>query len=417
MEAADGLGAAHRLDPHLADIRCDLRILQRAAMAEHAEARHQRQPRHRVEHGALDVVQRVIGFEIGAVVVGEGVDMALDDGLVVAGLVGVWRRNRHRSGLDADRQIGRRHAASGIVCNAGRVDEIDDGVRSAEIADHAVEAAFATRHRDRATQHRRDRCRRCELGRQCGFRCLRLAVLRHIVFGHVHIMDHAVIGLLRIVAEGEDAMLVEDQAFDAGVGVVDIGGHLGEVEARLDVGHVPHLVAEHGLDQRLAVRLVDDGEDRGRMRVVDEFMRQEGVQQRLDRWIGGGGVDEVRPLQRHHVLVGEAGQRTRLQQRAELDRRQALRLDHTHVPAAALDAQHVPFVADEVYGLGLAGSVAAAMQHQPRLAAEQPGGVDAQREVAGHALFRIIAHQSFRVVVIPKVLHVAMSALLSLMLL
>ena len=65
-ERADGFGAAHRLDPHLADIGSDLRVLQRAAMAEHAKARHQRQARHRVEHGALHIVARVIGLEIVA---------------------------------------------------------------------------------------------------------------------------------------------------------------------------------------------------------------------------------------------------------------------------------------------------------------------------------------------------------------
>ena len=84
------------------------------------------------------------------------------------------------------------------------------------------------------------------------------------------------------------------------------------------------------------------------MRVVDEFVRQEGVQQRLDRRVGRGGIDQVGALQRHHVLVGEAVQLARLEQRAQLHRRQALRLDDAHVPAAALDAEHVPFVADEI---------------------------------------------------------------------
>ena len=33
------------------------------------------------------------------------------------------------------------------------------------------------------------------------------------------------------------------------------------------------------------------------------------------------------------------------------------------------------------------------MQHQPRLAAEQPGRVDAQRQFAADALFRIVGNQ------------------------
>ncbi len=169
-----------------------------------------------------------------------------------------------------------------------------------------------------------------------------------------------------------------------------------QVESRHDVRHVAHLGAEHFSHQRLAVLLVDDGKDGGRMRVVDEFVRQEGVQQRLDRRIGRGGVDEVCPLQRHHVLVAELVQRARLEERAHLDRRQALRLDDAHVPAAALDAEHVPLVADEVGGLGLAGGVAATMQHQAGFAAEQPRRVDAQRQIAADALLRIVGNQSFR---------------------
>ena len=89
------------------------------------------------------------------------------------------------------------------------------------------------------------------------------------------------------------------------------------------------------------------------MRVVDEFVRQEGMQQRLDRRVGRGWIDEVGALQRDHILVGQLRQLARLEQGAEFDGRQALRLDDAHVPAAALDAEHVPFVADEVDGLAL----------------------------------------------------------------
>ena len=41
------------------------------------------------------------------------------------------------------------------------------------------------------------------------------------------------------------------------------------------------------------------------MGVVDEFVRQEGVQQRLDRRVGRVGIEQVRALQRDHVLVGQ----------------------------------------------------------------------------------------------------------------
>ncbi len=127
------------------------------------------------------------------------------------------------------------------------------------------------------------------------------------------------------------------------------------------------------------------------MGVVDEGMRQERVQQRLDRRIGRGRIDQVGALQRHHVLVAEAVQLARLQQRRELHRRQARRLDHRHVPAAALDAEHVPGVADEVGDFHLHRRVAPAMQHQARLAAKETGGVDAQREFAVETAFGVVA--------------------------
>ena len=41
------------------------------------------------------------------------------------------------------------------------------------------------------------------------------------------------------------------------------------------------------------------------MGVIDELMRQEGMQKRLHRRVGGGGVDEIGAQQRHHVFVGK----------------------------------------------------------------------------------------------------------------
>ena len=67
-------------------------------------------------------------------------------------------------------------------------------------------------------------------------------------------------------------------------------------------------------------------------------MRQEGMQQCLDRRVGGGGVHQIGALQRHHVLVAESIKVARLEQGLELDGGQALRFDDRHVPAAALDA-------------------------------------------------------------------------------
>ena len=220
-------------------------------------------------------------------------------------------------------------------------------------------------------------------------------------------VDHAVIGLAGRFAEGEDAVLVEDQALDGGVLLEHLGGRLGEIEARHDVGHEAEALAKNCAADLLAVFLVDETENGGRVRVVDEFVRQEGVQQRLDRGVGRRRVDEVGALQRHHVLVRKPVQLARLEQRAELHGRQALRLDDAHVPAAALDAEHVPAVADEIGCGGLYRGVAAAMQHQARIAAEQARRVNAQRQIPANAFPGIVLDQLFGFDVVPEILHLS----------
>ena len=45
-------------------------------------------------------------------------------------------------------------------------------------------------------------------------------------------LDHALIGLVRSLAEGEDAVLVQDQALDVGLLLEHLGGSLGQPETR-----------------------------------------------------------------------------------------------------------------------------------------------------------------------------------------
>ena len=141
------------------------------------------------------------------------------------------------------------------------------------------------------------------------------------------------------------------------------------------------------------------------MGVIDELVRQERVQQRLDGRVRRGRIDQVGPLQRHHVFVSERLQLPRLQQRRELHGREACGLDGAHVPAAALDAEHVPAVADEIGRNHLARRIAAAVQDEARLATEQTRRVDAQRQIALDALRRIGIDDFLGVLIIPKTLH------------
>ena len=118
------------------------------------------------------------------------------------------------------------------------------------------------------------------------------------------------------------------------------------------------------------------------MGVVDEFVRQEGMQQRLDRGVGRGGIEQVQPLHVDHRLVGQRLERAQLSERFELHHRQAPRLDvgHTH-PASVLSLVDQPdgeVLAREIYdgrmgivpyiapGFGLAKAAAAVFEQNPQ---------------------------------------------------
>ena len=125
------------------------------------------------------------------------------------------------------------------------------------------------------------------------------------------------------------------------------------------------------------------------MGVVDELVRQEGMQQRLDRRIGRHRIDQVRALDAHHVLVGERRARAQLAQRRRAAppagppaRSRAMSQPEplTHSTSTSSPSRS---------GMrGLHRGVAAAVQHELRIAAEQPRRVDAQRQVAADAVAR-----------------------------
>ena len=225
------------------------------------------------------------------------------------------------------------------------------------------------------------------------------------LLGQRHQVDHAHIGFFRRGAHREDAVLQQDQPFDVGIRPRDFVGFLGEREARHDVGHQCGALAVDVGRQRLAVGLVGQRQHGVGMGVVDELVRQEGVQQRLDRRVGRLAVQKVAALDVDHVLVGQRLQADQLAQRFETHRRQPGRLDRAHVPAAALDAQHLDGCAGDVGHLGLHRGVAAAMQHQPRLAAQQARRVDAQRQVLADTLGGMLGDRGLGVAVGPQILH------------
>ena len=139
--------------------------------------------------------------------------------------------------------------------------------------------------------------------------------------------------------------------------------------------------------------------------MIDELVRQEGVQQRFHRRIGRAGIQQVDALIIDHVLVGQLVQFAQLADRLQLHRRQTLGFDIAHVPARAFDADHLHILTQHVLDHRLDRGVAAAMQHQLRVLAQQARGIGAQRQVLVDALAGIIADEFPRVGVGPFGLH------------
>ena len=105
--------------------------------------------------------------------------------------------------------------------------------------------------------------------------------------------------------EGEDPVLVQDQALNRRLGVVNFRGGLGEKKSRHDVGNDARTPVVEFRADRLAVRLIGDAQDRTGMGVIDEFVREECVQQRLDRGVGRCWLEQALPLDAYHLFVAQ----------------------------------------------------------------------------------------------------------------
>ncbi len=98
-------------------------------------------------------------------------------------------------------------------------------------------------------------------------------------------------------------MLQQHEALDGGIGLEDFRRLFGEQETRHDVGDEPHPLGVEVGAALGCVGLVGEAQHRRRMRVVDVFMRQKRVQERLHRGVGGAGIEEVCALDAHHLLI------------------------------------------------------------------------------------------------------------------
>ncbi len=230
--------------------------------------------------------------------------------------------------------IGRDHAGAGVARGILAVDVIQDRSAGAEFQDRALVRAFAVgiAQGTGAAQDRRDVEGGRDLLRQFRAREHGLAVLAEALLGERDHLDHALVGLARVAAESENAVLVEDQPLDLWILVEHRGGFFGEAEARHQIGHEAEPAAENLRAQLGRIGLIDQAQHGGGVGVVDEFRRHEGVQQHFDRRRGRLRIDQVGALRPRHLVVGKFFARTQSAQRAEPYRREAGGLDGAHVP-------------------------------------------------------------------------------------
>ena len=183
---------------------------------------------------------------------------------------------------------------------------------------------------------------------------------------------------------------------------------LGETEAGHEIGHEAHPVLVDLGALGLAVRLIDQAEHRGRMGVIDEFVRQECVQHDLDRGIGRCRIDEIGALDAHQFLIVDRIERAQPTQGCNPHGGKTRGLNGRHLGAGGFDTQHLDLFAEAVGHARFQRGVAAAMQHQLGVTAEQARGVDAQRQLAINPGFGALRDQRLGVALDPPALHRAL---------
>ncbi len=190
---------------------------------------------------------------------------------------------------------------------------------------------------------------RGEAGRQSSAGKCRLSVFREPRFGKAHQCDHALIGLPRIGAEAENPVLHEDQTFDAGIGIEHLAPPPSPTQS-------PASDTAHSRRARRTLRGTEHRRRAGRSSASTavewvwsmNLCGMKACSSASTDGLGDAGSIRFARCSAHHLLVGKAFAGAQFQQRREPHRRQAGGLDRAHVPAGALDAEHLDIVAVEI---------------------------------------------------------------------
>ena len=176
-------------------------------------------------------------------------------------------------------------------------------------------------------------------------------------------------------AERDEAVHVEHQTLDAGVGGVDVGGELRQAEAGQHVGHDGYPIAIDLAQESVAVGLVGEGQHGVGVRMVNPGIGQEGVKQRLDRRARGIRVQHAAREIGHHVVVRHLGPRAQCLEVVQTQAGEVRGFDGAQVGPAALDRQRAAGTSAVVVVVDLDRRVAAAVEHERRFGADEPGGI------------------------------------------
>ena len=155
-----------------------------------------------------------------------------------------------------------------------------------------------------------------------------------------------------------------------GIGLENLGRLLGEQEARHDIGHEPQPARRR---DRRSARRASGWSARLSTAVAwvwsTNLCGRNACSSVSTDGLGAPGSSRLARCTRTMSSSASASRGAQFAQRREPHRRQPGRLDRRHVPAAALDAQHLGLARRADRQPRLDRGVAAAMQHQPRVAA------------------------------------------------
>ena len=191
-----------------------------------AEPRHQHDARHRIERRLDAADARVVAARNSSGSCAAKVATAAAHRLLERVELAALRRGHdQRPVLGADGVVRRHHAGLPVARQLRAVDEIRGSRRSCGIrgrsAVHApsVLSSFSA-HAPRMIGATSATARSAAAASR---RRTRLAAALQPLLGERHHLDHALVGFARVGAEGEDAVLVQDQPFDFRVALERVG--------------------------------------------------------------------------------------------------------------------------------------------------------------------------------------------------